>query len=286
MPSLWHDSANDLFKENPELAGKILRDLMGVELPPDVPLSLAPSNFIDRPSRDLIADTVIVAGPTGEPMRGIIVEVQQNKKADKRRQWPRYAAALWLQHDCPVDVLVICPDEPTAAWFAAAIPTKLEGYTHWPKVLRPAQVPATTTAEQVAADPLMAVLSVAYYGTDRAVADAFVAGIGSLGAERGQDYYECGVRMSPAAVRQILEELVSTTYKEPYSQFGKRHYGEGRVEGLIEGERNTVLMVLKARNLKVTESERERVANCADLDQLKAWAEAALTATNTSDVFR
>src|SRR5580693_618191 len=53
MPSTWHDSANELFKENPELAGHILRDLMGVDLPSQMPLILVPGDFTDRPSRDL-----------------------------------------------------------------------------------------------------------------------------------------------------------------------------------------------------------------------------------------
>lgn len=274
MPSQWHDSANELFRENPQLAGQILRDLMGVDLPPELPLSLAPGDFTDRPSRDLIADTVIVAGPAEHPARGIIVEIQQNRDKDKRRQWPRY--------DCPVDLLVICPDQATARWYAEPIPTTLDGYTHRPKVLLPAWVPAMTNAGKVAADPLMAVLSVAYHGHAPRVAEAFLAGIASLGAEPGKNYYECGIRMSPAEVRQILEVLVTTTYKRPYSEVLGRAYDEG----LIEGQRNTVLMVLKARNLAATDSERERVASCTDLDQLQAWAEAALTAATINDVFK
>jgi hypothetical protein len=161
----------------------------------------------------LIADTVMVAGPAQKPTRGIIVEIQQSKDKDKRRQWPRYAAAMWLRHDCPVDLLVICPDEATAAWYATPIPTSLDGYTHRPRVLLPARIPAMTEPGTVAAD-------------------AFAAGIASLGAEAGQDYHELGIRMSPEAVRGILEELVNTTYKKPFSEFGSRHYGEGRAEGL------------------------------------------------------
>src|ERR1035438_8527378 len=105
-----------------------------------------------------------MAGHENYPVRGIIVEVQKDRKEEKRRQLPRYAAALWLQFDCPADVLVICPDEATAAWYATAIPTTLDGYTCRPKVLLPSLVPKTVKADEIAADPAMAVLSVAYHG--------------------------------------------------------------------------------------------------------------------------
>jgi hypothetical protein len=44
-------------------------------------------------------------------------------------------------------------------------------------------------------------------------------------------------------------------------------------------------MVLKARGLRPTDSEQQLVADCTDLDQLRKWAEAAVTATTTSEVF-
>jgi hypothetical protein len=127
----------------------------------------------------------------------------------------------------------------------------------------------------------MAVLSVAFHGGDEGVADAFVGGIGVLGGERAAQYYEYGFSMSSKVVRDILRRLMTSTRWPVYSPFAKEHYGRGR----IEGERNTVLMVLKARGLDVTDSQRKRVAECADLDQLKKWSEAALTATSADDLF-
>jgi len=286
MPSIWHDSGNELFKLDPDLAIRLLR-LVGIDLPPDTHLIPAPTNETDRLlSKDLDPDTTLIDGSAGKPGRVVILEMQQAKDDDKLRQWPRYAAVKWLRHECPVDLLVICPDEEVAAWYAKPIPTSLRGYTHWPHILMPAQVPALRSPEEVSSDPTMAALAVPYHGRDEAVANAFVAGIASLGAEAGQDYYEIGVRMSSQEVRNALELLVSTKYKEPFSEFGKRHYGQGREEGLIAGERGTVLMVLKARGLKVSDSQRERIDACDDLTTLKEWAEAALTVATADDLFK
>ena len=73
-----------------------------------------------------------------------------------------------------------------------------------------------------------------------------------------------------------------TTAARRYSAFAKRHYAAGEVAG----ERNTIRMVLKACGLTPTEEQAERVEACDDLDTLKKWAEAALTATNADDIFQ
>jgi hypothetical protein len=64
------------------------------------------------------------------------VEIQKDRKKEKRQQLPRYAAALWLQFDCPADVLVICPDDTTAC-------TDLERLKNWAE----AAVTAVTAAD-------------------------------------------------------------------------------------------------------------------------------------------
>ncbi len=56
--------------------------------------------------------------------------------------------------------------------------------------------------------------------------------------------------------------------------------------GLVAGERGTVLMVLKARGLQVSESQCARIDACDDLATLKGWAEAALTAATADDLFK
>jgi hypothetical protein len=54
----------------------------------------------------------------------------------------------------------------------------------------------------------------------------------------------------------------------------------------VAGERGTVLMVLKARGLQVSDSQRARIDACDDLATLKKWAETALTAATADDLFK
>jgi len=284
VPSEWHDAVVGLIKDRPELPVEILRDIMGVDIP-DQPAWLAPEVLNDRPSSDLITDKMILVGPQYAPVRVILVEVQAEESADKRRQIPRYAMAAWLWFKCYTDVLVICPDEKTATWYAEPLPTALDDCLYRPKALLPSRVPAITDPGQVAADPDMAVLSVAYHGQDPAVAEAFVEGIGILGPERGEDYYEYANVLSPQQVRDLLEAVMTTYHPPRVSALAKRHYGEGFTEGEIKGERHTIRMVLKARGLSLTGDQSSLIETCDDLTTLRKWSDAALTAKDTSDIF-
>ena len=125
MPSPQHDTLNLMFRNRPELAVEMLRDQLGVNMPEGLPVQLADNELNDRPSKDCDPDTVVTIGPRHNPVHAIVVEIQAKKDAAKRRQLPRYVAALWLQLDCPVSVLVISPNADTAAWAAEPIPTTL-----------------------------------------------------------------------------------------------------------------------------------------------------------------
>jgi hypothetical protein len=265
--------------------------LASARVDPDILLIPAPTNETDRMlSNDLDPDTVLVAGSIKKPKCVIIVELQHAWDPRKLRQWPRYAASKWLRYECPVQLLVICPDNYTADRYSSPIYTSLEHYMQMPTVLRPAKVPVLDSAARACADPAMGVLSVAYHGTDPTVVNAFVAGILALSPDDAKKYYEYGLRMSPEIVRNALEHLMATKYNEPFSKLGLSYYGqgreEGREEGMVAGERGTVLMVLKARGLPVTDSQRSRIDACDDLAVLKAWAEAALTAATVDDLFK
>ncbi|MGH3293992.1 MAG: hypothetical protein ACRDP7_19505, partial [Trebonia sp.] len=76
--------------------------------------------------------------------------------------------------------------------------------------------------------------------------------------------------------------------------FAKEHFGrgkkegkkEGKQEGKAEGEAESILLVLEARGLDVTNAERERITGCTDLRQLRKWITRAVTAEKTGDLFR
>ena len=132
----------------------------------------------------------------------------------------------------------------------------------------------------------MAVMSVAYHGADATVLSAFAAGIVALSPDEAKKYYEYGLRMSPEIVRNALEHLMATKYNEPFSKLGLSYYGQGREEGLVAGERGTVLMVLKARGLAVSDAQgavvADAVAEDADPVQVLAHLRAAISSSSST----
>ncbi|MEV0404531.1 hypothetical protein [Actinoallomurus sp. NPDC050550] len=68
-----------MFRERPEFAVEVLRDLIGLEVPDAVPVQVERNDFNDRPSKDFQPDAVITLGPRRNPVHGIIMEAQQEK---------------------------------------------------------------------------------------------------------------------------------------------------------------------------------------------------------------
>ncbi|MEU6035325.1 hypothetical protein ABZ801_07935 [Actinomadura sp. NPDC047616] len=296
MPSRRHDALNELFRENPRLAADLLGRLDVLDLPPDLPVQEAKNTFNDRPSADYVADNVFTVGPPQDPVHGIILEIQQTKSRSKRRQLPRYAAGQWLQQQRGgVDVLVVCPDADTAAFYAEPIPTELPGYTLHPVVVGPDQIPVITDPTEAAAQPGVAVLSVLAHGQKyRKVVEAFMAAAKELPAAEEPDehvpqYYEHAYNMSVPAVRKIMEEIMNSTKWPVYSPFARAHFSKGRAEGeargRAEGEANAVLRILAARGVTVPDDARHRITTCTDIRQLEEWITRAATAETVDDVF-
>ncbi|HEX6449203.1 MAG TPA: hypothetical protein VF060_07065 [Trebonia sp.] len=157
MSSNWYDSARALFTKSPELAGRILQDLLKADLPPVIEYTMltplcgdepdtddgddlygedeSADDRVDDPFGEPIPEMVILAGPANDPVRAIIVEFVQGRDDAVRHRWPLYAAAIWLSHGCPVDLLVVCSDELTGHWADRPIATALDGYVCRPNVL-------------------------------------------------------------------------------------------------------------------------------------------------------
>jgi hypothetical protein len=204
--------------------------------------------------------------------------------ARKRAMLPRYAAALWLRLDCPVIVLVICPDSRNAAEAAKPIRTTLSDYTLTPYVLGPAQIPVITDTTEVQANPLPAILSVAIHGRNRAVLEAFTAAALNETDGNAAYYYEYAYRMSPLDIRHMLEEIMATTWPV-YTPYAKKHYGRGLQDGRAEGETKAVLTVPEARGIAVPEDVRARVMDCTDPARLEEWIRRAVTVTDARELF-
>jgi len=99
----------------------------------------------------------------GNPMQGIVVDVQLERDTARRYLWPLMASALRAQLRCPVVLCVVTPHRTMARW--AAIPIRLGAGNVWhPTVLGPAAIPAITDPVRAARLPELAILSALTHG--------------------------------------------------------------------------------------------------------------------------
>ena len=60
---------------------------------------------------------------------------------------------------------------------------------------------------------------------------------------------------------------------------------EGREQGRVQQCAEMVLRLLEWRGVPVSDSVRERVESCTELDQLELWAQRAVHVTDAAELF-
>lgn len=86
------------------------------------------------------------------------------------------------------------------------------------------------------------------------------------------------------AHRLTLRNLLQREGYESLDDVRKEALEEGRDEGRKEGHAQSLLLVLEARGISVTETDRARILGCPDPDQLAEWLRRAASAGELSDV--
>ncbi|MBO0871322.1 MAG: hypothetical protein J2P15_22435, partial [Micromonosporaceae bacterium] len=135
--------------------------------------------------------------------------------------------------------------------------------------------------------PHLAVLSAMAHGSrpdPDPVFEALLTALSVVDQDHADLYPYLVFAVLPQAARNRMEEFMTTTTHEYKSVFARRYYGDGKAEGKAEGEADAVLAVLDARGVEVPVQDRERIASCRDLDQLKAWVRRAATANKIQDL--
>ncbi|MGV9781287.1 hypothetical protein [Nocardia farcinica] len=229
------------------------------------------------------ADAVLAFRRGGDTVLAVVVEIQLRRDGDKLWSWPVYTASLRARLRCPVLLLVICPDPRTATWAAQPLhfgyrnpPTTLA-----PLVLDPSSVPVVTDPDLAAELPELAVLSaVAHpdHPDHTEIWRALAIGLRTLGADPALRYHDFILTMLPRAVRPAWEAFMSTGLRDYNftSDFARKYFAEGEAQGEAIGEAKSVLTVLDARGITVSDQVRETILSCRDLDQLQKWLRRAL----------
>ncbi|WP_329251355.1 hypothetical protein OG417_06910 [Actinoallomurus sp. NBC_01490] len=93
-------------------------------------------------------------------------------------------------------------------------------------------------------------------------------------------YVDCVLAVVPQAARDALEALMMTE-----SEFYSDTFRNAEAKGEAKGEAKAVVMVLQARGLTLTETQKERINGCHDQTQLETWIARAATAESVGELF-
>lgn len=288
MPSQLHEALLYLFRNRPSLAPELLSAVLHAELPPYTGVRLDSAELTDIQPAEYRADLVVLL-LEGDPVLGIVVEVQLSPDERKRYVWPAYAVNLRARLKCPVCLFVVTADDSTARW--AAKPIDLGGGNRFvPLVLRPSGVPEVTDEDEARADPELAVLSVMAHGRDEdtskaaKIAAAAQTAAHDLDDERSGLYLDLILTSLSEVARKESQSMDPAKY-EYQSDFARRYVAqgraagreEGREEGRAEGRAALLEKQLTARFGFLPEDIKTRIAT-ASIDELDAIGERLLSA--------
>ncbi|MFD1369030.1 hypothetical protein [Actinoplanes sichuanensis] len=219
----------------------------------------------------------------GEIVFAVVVEVQRRVDKKKRRSWPAYVASLHARLGCRVDLLVVCPDQKVADWAASPIVISLSQSTIHPVAFGPAQTPVITDPETARRLPELTVLStLAHANRSNPIPlfEALFAALEAIDSAQAGIYHDFVRGVLPAASRKLLEDLVSTTKDRYFSDWARQQHAEG----MAEGEARSLITVLTARGIEVSDEARATITACTDLEQLDQWIQRAAVAERIEDL--
>ncbi|MEV4004901.1 hypothetical protein [Actinomadura sp. NPDC049753] len=290
MVTAKHEGPIKIIRDNPEVVAQLLQAAFHVELSKDLSIRTVSEEFTNIAPTAYRADSVIeiCEGDSARPSMAVVVEVQQRQDPAKRRSWPVYLTTLRARTRCPCYLLVICPERPVAEWARESIKIGHPGFDLRPLVVGPGVGPLVATPEQAAQAPEMTIVGTLANVTTpdqeaMEITHAALVAIENAGHENADLYTDLVLNALPKAARRILEELVKADIVD--YEFKSDLFLRSQARGEITGEAKSVLKVLEARGLSVSDEVRERVLACTDQEQLDQWLVRAVTAEYADQLF-
>lgn len=136
--------------------------------------------------------------------------------------------------------------------------------------------------------PEMIILSAAMHGPGPDGAKVFTGLINyleRLEPEEALHRADQVLGMTMEVGRQRLEAMMTFGSREFKSDFARRYYRRGEVDGEVKATRRTLLAVLVARGVDVPYEVEEAVEECVDLTRLESWVRRAALADSLGDIF-
>ncbi|APR77248.1 Hypothetical protein A7982_02595 [Minicystis rosea] len=292
MPSPIHTTLVDLLDAHPETLAYLLE--LGGE-PPAGPLVPATGTRTKTFTLERRVDRAYLVGSPRAPTGFILAEIQLAPDDDKRRAWPLYVELARSRHACEGALVVLTVARRVRRWIRRRIvpPTGQLGSLRQlkPKVLALDRLdPALLLRPD---RPYLAPLAVAARAgrkdVQRVAETAVALTLEQLPERLAADQLDAILGMVNDALRAHLETriMVHREYRsELFRGIYKKGEAEGKAEGEAKGKAESILAVLAARGIPVSETIRQRILGCTDLATLDAWLPRAVVVATAAGVVR
>ncbi|MFS8071678.1 MAG: hypothetical protein ACMG6S_35360 [Byssovorax sp.] len=288
MPSFEHGTLVEMFRDDPELAARLLDRAFHIPVPPHRSTKVAEADLGKLVPIEFEADLVIeLNDERGECVMAIVLEIQLGIDPDKKFSWPVYVAVLRARKRCPVCLLVVAPDPPVGTWAAQPISLGPSTGQVTPFVLGASVVPRVVDADEARREPALAVLSARVHGNGPGGLDVIqpaVAAMRSVDPALATKYFMLVYDALRGPMRAALEDLVmnqSHVERMKLPPFLEKIAREREVQIEIKA----ILKLVARNSLELTDDERARITSCTDLTTLDHWFDNAFTAKTAAELF-
>jgi hypothetical protein len=284
MVSQLHEGLLSLVRDQPAFIADVLK-LMKIEVPRFAEARLAEAALNELVPVEYNADAVVLFADR-KPVFGVIVEAQLQRDKRKPYTWPVYVVTARARHECQVVLVVVAPKASIAKW--AAKPIEIGGgMIHRPVVIGPKGIPRITDPARAVREPRLAVLSAVAHGRgDPAIAATIAAAasvaVGRLPEEHWVLYSGLIDSALSRAARKEFEMLPQG--QKFFSESQRRFLAEGKAEATTETLADVLLMMLRQRQLVVTEDQQRLITKCTDAATLRHWVERVLSVASVDEL--
>lgn len=277
-----------------------------IETDDDTVIRARSTNFIDIAPVDYHSDGAFTFG---EPVvRTLLIEVQRRKDLRKQFAWMQYIAALYAEHQAPVDLIVFAENASVARW--ARKPIDVGSGILWrPVVIGPEELAAQQHSAVFKEYPELVVLAMQIcQGSEPIHQDVvtdtaqWLARPNELAEDTARLYRDIVRNAVSGVTRTLVEHIMSVSNEQFESAYFRRlrqeWNDEGREEGREEGQEvgherglldamtDSLLTFLNARGFELSDKQIAHIRSCSDPATLKEWIRKAATSASVEDALR
>lgn len=288
MPSSVHNVVVELLEAHPE-ALEYLLTLHGT--PPGGKLVPTTGTRTRTFTIERRVDRAYLVGSRRAPRSFALAEVQLDIDHDKRFSWALYVELCRSRYRCEGGLVVLTFSERVRRWIEEVV-VPSTGAHGSSRQMKPAVLAVDTIAPDLLLRsdmPYLAQLAVAGHAhtldapviAERAV-DLTLE---RLPTHLASEQLDAILGMVDGALRKYLEERIME-HREYKSELFQGIYDKGEATGEAKGKAESILLVLSARGILISDALQQKILACTSVDTLDLWLRRAAVASTAAAVVR